>query len=395
MGAAREALMRGSTTSSVKDFALRLAVIVFLAALTVAAVETVLASRLADRAIAQESVARVDAAASSTSTAAVGSQDVAVAVADHLGPLADEPDVTDVVAVLGNGDVVLPEIGNAVTTDPEAIDDGVRTTIDAVLEDGRTRVVDGTGSGGRSIVAALALPDQRGALMVSLDPSASSARAQQLWLLFGLSLALGALALAPLVFLGGARGLIRRYGQALASGNTDDLTGLGTRRAFRRDLATQVVRAREDGRALTLALMDVNGLELVNSTVGRRRGDALLAALGKALGAAMHQVPERRTYRVGGDAFAVVMPGTSLREAFSVADDLRATIARTAAPLTTNVGLAGLDGQRCTDVETLLIAADAALFEARALGGNRVVGSNDPDSDLSWMATSGVDDAST
>lgn len=382
--------MRGSTMSSVKAFALRLAVIVFLAALVVAAVETILAVRLTDRAITGESMARVNAAAASASTAAVDAQNVTVAVANQLEPLTVEPDVTGVIAVLADGDtIVLPELGAAVTTDPEALE-GVRGTVDAVLKDGQTRDVD-IGAHQRTIVAPMTVSDQRGALVVTLDTQASTARAHQLWLLFGLALLLGALTLTPLVFLGGARGLIRRYGQALAAGNTDDLTGLGTRRAFRRDLARQVAQAQEAGTALALALMDVNGLELVNSTVGRRRGDALLAALGKALGIAMRQVPGRLTYRVGGDAFAVVMPGTSLQESFAVADDLRSTIARTAAPLTTNVGLAALDGERCTDVETLLIAADAALFEARALGGNRVVGSGDENGGLRWVATSGVD----
>jgi diguanylate cyclase (GGDEF)-like protein len=375
---------------SVRAFALRLAAIVLLAALVVAAVETVLAIRLADRAIAQESTARVNAAAASVSTATVRTQDAPSAVVDQVEPLIDEPDVADVVAVLSDGDlIVLPGAGT-VTTDPQALDESVRETVGAVLANGRTQVVD-TGPHRRTIVAPMTVAGSSGALAVTIDTQSSAARAQQLWLLFGVALLLGALAMAPLVFLGGARGLIRRYGQALVAGNIDDLTGLGTRRAFHRDLALRVARAQEEGTALTLALMDVNGLELVNSTVGRRRGDALLAALGKALGAAMHQVPDRRTYRVGGDAFAIVMPGTSLQEAFDVADDLRSTISRIAAPLTTNTGLAGLDGERCTDVETLLIAADAALFEARALGGNRVVGSDDPDGGLRWVATSGVD----
>jgi diguanylate cyclase (GGDEF)-like protein len=383
--------MRRSSMSSVRAFALRLAAIVFLTAVTVAAAETILAIQLIDRAVVQESISRVDAAAASVSTATADAQDVPGTIVNRVTPLTAEPDVTDVVAILADGEtVVLPELGTAVTTDPQALDEEVRGTVDAVLDDGRTRYID-TGDHKRTVVAPITVADRRGALAVTLDTQDSAVRAQQLWLLFGLALLLGALAMAPLVFLGGARRLIRRYGQALATGNTDDLTGLGTRRAFRRDLSAHVARAQQEGTSLTLALLDVNGLELVNSTVGRRRRDALLAALGKALGAAMHQIPGRRTYRIGGDAFAIIMPGTSQHDVFAITDDLRSTIARTVAPLTANVGLASFDDECCADMESLLITADAALFEARSLGGNRVVGANGSDDEPRWMATSGMD----
>ena len=429
-------MRRSPTAGTATTFAIRLTTAVLLAALTVAAAETVLAARLADRAVARESAARVSAAAASASTAAVGTTgaDTVAALRVRLTPLADEPEVVEVFAVHRDGSVlVVPSPtsrgrtvggspttatgspgsgtsgstnggaagtaagtgttgGTPVGTTPEASALGTagRETVDAVVGDGRTRELDGSGAHRRTVVVPLELPRERAALVVVLDTGASSARARQLWWLLGAALLLGALAMVPMVFLGGARVLVRRYGQALVAGSTDDLTGLGTRRAFRRDLAAQVAQAHHRGTGLTLALMDVNGLELVNSTVGRRRGDALIAALGKALGTAMRQVPERRTYRVGGDAFAVVMPGTTLEQAFALTDDLRATIARTAAPLTANVGLSTLDERRCPDVETLLIAADAALFEARALGGNRVVASGEEGMGLRWVATSGA-----
>lgn len=429
-------MRRSPTAGTATAFAIRLTTAVLLAALTVAAAETVLAARLADRAVAQESAARVSAAAASASTAAVGTTGAGTVAAlrVRLAPLADEPEVVEVLAVHRDGSVlVVPSptsrgraVGGSPTTaaggpgsgtsdgaagaagtaagtgtaggtpagtapEGSALGTAGLETVDAVVGDGRVRTFDGSGAHRRTVVVPLELPRERAALVVVLDTGASSARARQLWWLLGAALLLGALALVPMVFLGGARVLVRRYGQALVAGSTDDLTGLGTRRAFRRDLAAHVAQARHRGTGLTLALLDVNGLELVNSTVGRRRGDALIAALGKALGTAIRQVPERRTYRVGGDAFAVVMPGTTLEQAFALTDDLRATIARTAAPLTANVGLSTLDEQRCPDAETLLIAADAALFEARALGGNRVVASGEEGMGLRWVATSGAD----
>jgi GGDEF domain-containing protein len=80
-----------------------------------------------------------------------------------------------------------------------------------------------------------------------------------------------------------------------------------------------------------------------------------------------------------------VLPGLGTDEVFAAADALRAELCDVAPPLTVAVGVAALD-ERCTDAETLVIAADAALDEARALGGNRVVGPGDAGFGLRWVA---------
>jgi diguanylate cyclase (GGDEF)-like protein len=207
------------------------------------------------------------------------------------------------------------------------------------------------------------------------------------------TLMLGAGSTGALVFLTGGWALVRRHERALRAAASDDLTGLGSRRAFRHDLRAHVEHASRRGLPLTLALIDVNGLETVNRTVGRRRGDALLldiaSVLHRTAGPVGRPVP---AYRIGGDAFAVIMPGTAQDDAFTLTDTLRRRIGLDAAPLTANVGLGVLDPLRCPDPETLLIAADAALFEACSLGGNRVVGAGDGGTGLRWVATSGVHD---
>jgi GGDEF domain-containing protein len=71
-----------------------------------------------------------------------------------------------------------------------------------------------------------------------------------------------------------------------------------------------------------------------------------------------------RAYRVGGDGFALLMPGSTLEAAREAADQLCHRIAAEIEPLDAVAGVCALD-ERCPDAETLLIGADAALLEAK------------------------------
>ena len=396
-------------------FAARLALSVLVGACLLAIPETLVSARLAGGAVTRETVARVQAAVEAASvvtspsstdpgstavdTAAEGDPSLGASpsladVVAGLGGLARERDVTGLWIVAADG-TLLAQLRSAGSVQLTA---GLSADAIDLVRQGTARSTSGAAAGrGRTVAVPLELAAGPAAVVVTLDAAGPSGRTRDLWRALALVLGLGAVALIPLVFVLGGRGLAHRHAQALTAAATDDLTGLGSRRAFRLDLADEVTRARRRDRPLTLALLDLNGLELVNSTVGRRRGDALLAALGAALHdnrwdrrRSWHGVADR-AYRVGGDAFAVLMPGTSLEDAFSLTDRLRRQIALDAAPLTANVGLSSLDDDRCPDAETLLIAADAALFEARALGGNRVVGSAEQTTGLRWLATSGRD----
>jgi diguanylate cyclase (GGDEF)-like protein len=128
-------------------------------------------------------------------------------------------------------------------------------------------------------------------------------------------------------------------------------------------------------------LAEIDGLDAVTGALGRRRADALLTEVADLL---TDRHPHR-VYRLGGEVFAVVLPRISAEDAFLLADALRSDVADRLPPLSMTIGVAGLD-ERCTDAETLLIAADAALDEARALGGNRVVGPGDATFGLRWVA---------
>lgn len=89
----------------------------------------------------------------------------------------------------------------------------------------------------------------------------------------------------------------------------DDLTGLGNRRAYDERLAHECARRERDGGRLTLVLADVDGLDAINQAHGRAQGDGVLRTVAAVL--------ERWTraidgvYRIGGDEFALVLPGAS------------------------------------------------------------------------------------
>lgn len=114
--------------------------------------------------------------------------------------------------------------------------------------------------------------------------------------------------LIGLLILWGVHGLYLRAERFRMLAETDALTGLGNRMKFRNDLALAVGRARESSRSLALALLDVDGLKLVNDGRGHGAGDALLRDVGRALERAVRQGVDG-CYRLGGDEFAVLVSG--------------------------------------------------------------------------------------
>jgi diguanylate cyclase (GGDEF)-like protein len=417
-----------SRARPVGAFATRLAVAVLLAACLGSGLVALLAGRLATAAVHRETAERVHAAASAisaqlsrppgvpdrfgsppasgtgtdgspTAPTPRSSTDAALtgSLATYLAALTAEPDVLGVLVVDERGTVLANLSGS---TDDNARPPEASATTRAALVDaartGRTTATTGRrdpGPAALTVRVPLHLPGRSAALQVELEAGPAAERAAQVRRALGVALMLGAGSTGALVFLTGGWGLVRRHRRALHAVASDDLTGLGSRRAFRRELQVHVEQAVRYGLPLTLALIDVNGLETVKATIGRRQGEVLLLGVGsvlrRATGPVGRPVP---AYRIGGEAFALIMPGTGQDDAFPLTDTLRRHIGLDAAPLTANIGLGVLDPLRCPDPETLLIAADAALFEARSLGGNRVVGAGDGGTGLRWVATSGAHD---
>jgi len=153
----------------------------------------------------------------------------------------------------------------------------------------------------------------------------------------------------------------------------DPLTGLRNRRELERAMAAYGSRAPEPA---TLVYVDLDHFKRLNDTLGHPAGDAALRHVARLLEAAVRDGDV--VARIGGEEFAVWLPGTPLREGMEVAERIRRSVAEkpltwtgTVYPLTTSCGLASYP-QPVGDLLNLPAAADAALYRAKQGGRNRV-----------------------
>ncbi|HVE93643.1 MAG TPA: GGDEF domain-containing protein [Acidimicrobiales bacterium] len=160
-----------------------------------------------------------------------------------------------------------------------------------------------------------------------------------------------------------AREYVRLAGRFKDLAFRDPVTDLGNRRAF-----YDRMHARTGGRGPgALLVIDVDGFEAVNDTHGHATGDVLLRRIGGLIGQALRS--HDFVARIGGDEFGVLLGRATRDEARVVASRIKEAIADDAAlPVTVSIGLAALrDSVRAT-----VLAADAALYEAKAAGRNGV-----------------------
>jgi len=157
---------------------------------------------------------------------------------------------------------------------------------------------------------------------------------------------------------------------------TDALTRLRNRGAFEEDIAALL--ADQSSQPLTLLMLDVDGFKAFNDRLGHPAGDVLLGAVARAISDAVRA--RDLVSRYGGDEFAILLPATALVVGAQVAERIRAGISRldSGAGISVKASL----GVACSadDVATrdaLLAAADAALYRAKELGGDRVAVAED------------------
>ncbi|MGQ0798724.1 MAG: ligand-binding sensor domain-containing protein [Pseudomarimonas sp.] len=171
---------------------------------------------------------------------------------------------------------------------------------------------------------------------------------------------------------------LKRQSDAFAQqAREDGLTGLANRRAFDEALAREFARAQRSNRPLCLALLDVDHFKRVNDAFSHAAGDAIL----KAMSAIMqkHSREVDLVARWGGEEFALLFPDTSLRDAITICERLRAGIAEFDASeiapglrVTVSIGIAAHTG--FTHHERMLIRADERLYAAKQAGRNLVLG---------------------
>ncbi|MDR3469487.1 MAG: diguanylate cyclase [Xanthobacteraceae bacterium] len=156
----------------------------------------------------------------------------------------------------------------------------------------------------------------------------------------------------------------------------DELTGTLNRRSILRSLDEEIARARRNGRAACVALIDLDLFKRINDTFGHLTGDEALRTF--ALNVSANIRTTDRFGRYGGEEFLLLLPETDRAMALTMLDRLRLTIGEVdwsaiADGLSVSMS-AGLCEVRDDDVaETLLSRADAALYRAKNAGRNRVM----------------------
>jgi diguanylate cyclase (GGDEF)-like protein len=164
----------------------------------------------------------------------------------------------------------------------------------------------------------------------------------------------------------------------------DSLTGLLNRRRFRAELDQYVSFAARYGGQGAVMIIDIDGLKEVNDRLGHQEGDNLIRRVAEALRARVRTTDI--VARLSGDEFAVLMPQTDTGGAMQLGEDLRAEVAEGLAPTpsadsaTISVGVAMFDGKGGEPgAEAILVAADQAMYRAKANGRDRIVLFQDPD----------------
>ncbi|MDT8900231.1 diguanylate cyclase [Anaeroselena agilis] len=166
--------------------------------------------------------------------------------------------------------------------------------------------------------------------------------------------------------------------------NQDGLTGIANRRVFDDFLDRAWRQAVRDREPVSLLLADIDNFKLFNDTYGHQAGDDCLRQVAWAIADGACRAGDLAA-RYGGEEFAVVLAGTDSAGAAVVAEKVRAAVAGlnivhaagVGKVVTISLGLATMfprDGERA---ESLIVAADQALYGAKQQGRNRVVAAPD------------------
>jgi diguanylate cyclase (GGDEF)-like protein len=168
------------------------------------------------------------------------------------------------------------------------------------------------------------------------------------------------------------------YRQTLELSFTDPLTGVANRRQLFWRLEQELSRTARFGEPVSLLLLDLDFFKQINDRHGHSVGDRALRAVAQVLEHNVRKVD--LVTRFGGDEFCVLLPRTGKPEALEVAEKLRRAVAATELPcpesdkkqaVTISVGVA-TSCQEVTDAANLMNRADAALFDAKRTGRDRV-----------------------
>jgi diguanylate cyclase (GGDEF)-like protein len=165
---------------------------------------------------------------------------------------------------------------------------------------------------------------------------------------------------------------LRRNLMRLAQENaTEPLTRLGNRRSYQERLGTALARTDAASHPVALLVIDVDHFKLYNDSFGHAAGDAVLWQLADVMRRSCR--PQDFAARLGGEEFAMILPGTPRETAFMMAKWLRRRVQREHwpyRPVTISIGVAvSAPGESALQLSE---RADVALYRSKRDGRNRV-----------------------
>lgn len=195
--------------------------------------------------------------------------------------------------------------------------------------------------------------------------------ADRLPLLFNTVVRLG-IFLAIVWLLGQLRLVLERESQLARE---DSLTGLANRRGFIQRGEVLLAMARRQQLPISALFIDVDHFKAVNDRLGHETGDALLAGVAEVLRS--HLRASDLASRMGGDEFALLLPGSDRTAAMEYAADLRqrllASMQKHAWPVTFSIGVSSF-ATAPDSLTTLLRVADKLMYEAKHNGRDKILG---------------------
>jgi len=160
---------------------------------------------------------------------------------------------------------------------------------------------------------------------------------------------------------------------------TDALTGLANRHALQGTFPAQIDLCIEKNKPISMMMIDVDNFKQFNDMFGHIAGDRALSAVSKILRTQFR--PRDLLVRYGGDEFAVLLPGAIKNETLAIGERVRAAVSGSTGdgsdsliqiPVTISMGVAELATATQGTLDSLIRAADAALYRAKHAGRNIV-----------------------
>lgn len=172
-------------------------------------------------------------------------------------------------------------------------------------------------------------------------------------------------------------GLLRSREALRIQATHDPLTGIWNRGAAIQSLDKELHRSHREGKPVALIMADIDHFKLVNDTYGHLAGDAVLREVCRRMRGLMRNYDTVGRY--GGEEFLIVLPGCEAAEAKQIAERIRERACSKSVntldgkvDITVSLGVAVCDGSCNVEANSLIRAADLALYRAKKKGRNRV-----------------------